>query len=471
MRTVSFLSRWRRLPAAAALLIGAACAEQPLEPKADDGVSLVTAQLANNTANSYESGTTPVTTYDPIFPATADLLWPWTVCVASPAVGLNANWQNPRPAVTGLTHPWMYWYFSAGWINAWGSAGQVPESRGPEGQSWTKYTTQVSGNGSFVIRLLADNCSWIYLDGTLVGRQADDTKHLNSYGLTLNGTHTLSFIIFDGGGAAGGKFILETTSNPPPPLDSDGDGVPNQTDNCPLIANANQADSDNDGSGDACDLDDTPPSITPTVTGTLGANGWYTSDVNVSWTVTDGESAVSSSTGCGASTVVTDTNGQTFNCSATSTGGTASGSVTVKRDAGNPVITFGGNAGTYAVDQMVAITCNATDAMSGIATSSCPGASGAAYTFGVGTTTRNASATDYAGNASAASTSFNVTVGSGSLCNLVKLWVTQAGVANSMCKQLENKAYGAFRNHVGAQSGKFVAADKAAILIALSLSL
>jgi len=41
-------------------------------------------------------------------------------------------------------------------------------------------------------------------------------------------------------------------------------------------------------------------------------------------------------------------------------------------------------------------------------------------------------------------------------------------VANSMCQQLANRAYGAFVNHVRAQSGKFVAADKATILIDLA---
>ena len=34
--------------------------------------------------------------------------------------------------------------------------------------------------------------------------------------------------------------------------------------------------------------DDTPPVITPSISGTLGSNGWYTSDVTVSWSVNDG---------------------------------------------------------------------------------------------------------------------------------------------------------------------------------------
>ena len=37
------------------------------------------------------------------------------------------------------------------------------------------------------------------------------------------------------------------------PNDSDGDGVPNDTDNCPNVANHDQMDMDSDGHGDACD--------------------------------------------------------------------------------------------------------------------------------------------------------------------------------------------------------------------------
>ncbi len=40
--------------------------------------------------------------------------------------------------------------------------------------------------------------------------------------------------------------------------------------------------------------DSTPPTITPVLAGQLGANGWYRSDVAVSWTVTDPESAITS---------------------------------------------------------------------------------------------------------------------------------------------------------------------------------
>ncbi|MBI1825027.1 MAG: thrombospondin type 3 repeat-containing protein [Planctomycetes bacterium] len=40
---------------------------------------------------------------------------------------------------------------------------------------------------------------------------------------------------------------------PPPGVDTDGDGVCDDVDNCPAVANNSQADADHDGVGDACD--------------------------------------------------------------------------------------------------------------------------------------------------------------------------------------------------------------------------
>ena len=173
--------------------------------------------------------------------------------------------------------------------------------------------------------------------------------------------------------------------------------------------------------------DNTPPTIVPTITGTLGSNGGYTSNVGVTWTVTDGESTVSSTQGSDASSVTPDTQGDTFTCTAISQGGSASESATIKRDATTPVIGYAGNAGSY-----------------------------------------SASAQDVAGNRSTASTSFTVAVTSGSLCALVERWVSNTGVANSLCVKLRQGSYGAFRNELSAPGGKkFLSAANAAILLQL----
>lgn len=82
----------------------------------------------------------------------------------------------------------------------------------------------------------------------------------------------------------------------------------------------------------------TPPVLTPIVAGNLGNNGWYVSDIEVSWSVVDNESPLSSTTGCEATTISTDTAGVTLTCQAVSLGGSASESVTLKRDATAPGI-------------------------------------------------------------------------------------------------------------------------------------
>ncbi len=84
--------------------------------------------------------------------------------------------------------------------------------------------------------------------------------------------------------------------------------------------------------------DTTPPVVTPHVTGPLGSNGWYTGDVTVTWAVSDPESPILSSSGCDATAIRADTAGTTLTCTATSAGGTASQSVTIRRDATPPAV-------------------------------------------------------------------------------------------------------------------------------------
>jgi len=154
--------------------------------------------------------------------------------------------------------------------------------------------------------------------------------------------------------------------------------------------------------------DTTAPVITPSVSGTLGENGWYVSNVTVSWTVEDGESAISSTSGCAPITINTDTTGTTLTCSATSAGGTSSQSVTIKRDATNPEVSLVGgpaDGGSYYFGSVPAApTCSASDATSGLA-GVC---SVSGYSAAVGTHTVSASATDNAGNSASDSATYTV---------------------------------------------------------------
>lgn len=180
--------------------------------------------MMNNstTTNVYISDNT-TDTYDPIFPPTADPAWQTSVCYQENTFGINATWSNPHKAFEVGTHPWEPGTFNAKWINASPSiSSNLTKDKdgkiGPDGFNWTRYDKQVTGNGDFVIQLLADNCSWVYLadensnSPQLIGYQPDGSTP-GEYGVTLDGNHTLIFIIFDGGGLAGGKFRLETTES------------------------------------------------------------------------------------------------------------------------------------------------------------------------------------------------------------------------------------------------------------------
>ena len=105
---------------------------------------------------------------------------------------------------------------------------------------------------------------------------------------------------------------------------------------------------------------------------------------------------------------------------------------------------------------------------SGVASSSCPGASGAAYLFNIGSNALSASATDYAGNGASASASFTVSVTTGSLCNLTQRFVSSAGIANSLCVKLNAGSIQAFINEVNAQRGKRLTNAEANLLISIA---
>jgi len=161
-------------------------------------------------------------------------------------------------------------------------------------------------------------------DDTCSFTAATSRKNLNLQldpaGLKDNGGPTPTIALLPGSPAIGAAV-----SCPPPTTDQRGIARPQ---------------------GAACDsgayevVDQTPPQLTPTVVGTQGTNGWYTSDVTINWSVVDPESTIASQTGCDAQNVQSDTAGVAFTCTATSEGGTSSQTFTIKRDATAPMITF-----------------------------------------------------------------------------------------------------------------------------------
>lgn len=117
--------------------------------------------------------------------------------------------------------------------------------------------------------------------------------------------------------------------------------------------------------------DPSAPGISPVVVGTLGANGWYTSDVSLSWNVSEPDSPSSLLlTGCVPQSVVADQAELTYSCTASSAGG-STGPVTqaIKRDASVPAYDCGVlPAGWQAAN--VVLSCTAQDVgPSGLATS------------------------------------------------------------------------------------------------------
>lgn len=150
--------------------------------------------------------------------------------------------------------------------------------------------------------------------------------------------------------------------------------------------------------------DNTPPIITPTVTGTLGSNGWYTSAVTVTWSVSDPQSAVSMQTGCGATAITTDTPGLTLTCRAESAGGSNVQEVTIKRDGTKPTLAPSVAPRPVVLNVPATAAPNASDALSGVASATC----GTPSVTTVGTRSVSCTATDNAGNQVSASATYTV---------------------------------------------------------------
>jgi len=160
--------------------------------------------------------------------------------------------------------------------------------------------------------------------------------------------------------------------------------------------------------------DSTPPDlIAPFFFGEPGSNGWYTGPVTVNWAVGDSQSPITSSIGCGSTTVTEDTAGTTFTCTATSEGGTASASTTVKVDMTRPSVAIASPAPTvYTLNSVVATSFTCSDAVSGVAQCGLAAPSGAPFdTSSPGWQVFQTGALDAAGNSGGAAVEYAVSSG------------------------------------------------------------
>jgi hypothetical protein len=129
-----------------------------------------------------------------------------------------------------------------------------------------------------------------------------------------------------------------------------------------------------------------------------GLNGWYKSNVSLTWDVTETESPNSlQKTGCLDQTITADQAATTYSCSAMSAGGSAGPeSVTIKRDATAPSITQTSAPGSGWYNTNQTVTFAATDATSGVngATTIVETTSGE----GAAVTVNSGAVSDFAGN-------------------------------------------------------------------------
>jgi len=155
-------------------------------------------------------------------------------------------------------------------------------------------------------------------------------------------------------------------------------------------------------------VDHSPPAIAPIVDGVVGDNGWFVSDVSVGWDVRDDESPIAGTVGCDPATVTSDTAGADFSCQATSEGGTASASATVRRDTAPPTLTCMAPEPVFELFQLGArVGATVTDATAG---PTAPSAFGAANTGRAGSFTAAVVGTDRAGNSAMTTCPYRVII-------------------------------------------------------------
>jgi hypothetical protein len=229
-------------------------------------------------------------------------------------------------------------------------------------------------------------------------------------------------------------------------------------------------------------VDSTSPTITASLTPAHpAATGWYnrsTGAPTVRYSCSDAISGIAGS--CPAAYTFPEGINESHSVTVTDRAGNSK-SITVggiKVDLTPPTVTYSGNPDSYTVDQTVSISCSAGDPVhngisSGLLSSTCKTISEPAYSFGLGSHTFSALATDKAGNVGTASASFVVKDTVAGLPTLTRQYLSNQQIANSLVVLLEEGKYTAYIAlvHAYSNNSQLITPAHAATLIQLAQAL
>lgn len=236
-----------------------------------------------------------------------------------------------------------------------------------------------------------------------------------------------------------------------------GDGTPKENNGC---GEGNGDDSADDPKCDEDDTDTAAPVLDWAFSGTPGTNGWYTTQGTLSVTCVDDVDGAFDGQGGGPASGDGD-HDFALSC-ADAAGNTASEDVTIKIDGTVPTITWSGNR-VYDVDELIAVTCAAADVTSGLQSTTCgtsaSAVNGNAYDRLAGGSV-SGSALDVAGNTATSSGTYSVIPTVAGTCRLIDRFVTNAGVANSLCVKIRNSQAAATRGQAKSELNMLDAFDQ-----------
>lgn len=452
------------------------------------------------------------------------------------------TWQPAYVVAAGGQHPFDRWFPEAGvspdanWINC------EADFRACVWENvWYRTFIVLPDRDdlSLSFRVLADNAATPYINGVKAGDRFESYGSVDVDPSLLHpGVNTFDMYFEDWGGLTGFRWelygTLDASANPDP--DQDGK-IDEPSNTAPTVAVTGVADGDSYEIGavpaagcaasDAEDGTSSPAADVSALTGLLAdfgvgsqtatcsvtdagglsasasatysvvdtgaptlsgapttspnAAGWYSAPVTIRWTADDDGSGIDPAAKPADEVLSGDGTGQTASAFVVDRAGNTTEAISappVNIDRTAPDVGFTG-ATSYGLLDTVDISCSATDALSGVASSTCPSASGDAWSFGPGVHDLDASATDVAGNSESATTSFQVDATASSLCGLVHVFTDHKGTRTSLCAHLTNfersssrgKAgpaaaqLDAFRNEATARSGKQLTATQVAVLI------